>query len=189
MGASLPLALWGLQRFQIRPTETAIEATLLPTPQRPEPASQPTLLPPLPAALPAPSVAAKTNPPVAGFSPPVLDTVAPAPNWGRLRVSNRTDYPVRVALLSQHPHAEAGDAETVPTYDEPVHWDFAPQEGSTNGLILSLPEQALRLQPGDVLVAFAQDGSRRYWGPYVVGKTTAPMWQQPEGEWQLILLP
>jgi hypothetical protein len=55
--------------------------------------------------------------------------------------------------------------------------------------LLSLPEQSLDLQPGDVLVGFAQDGSRRYWGPYVVVETDLPLWV-PEGqEWQLVLQP
>jgi hypothetical protein len=45
------------------------------------------------------------------------------------------------------------------------------------------------LQAGDVLVAFAQDGSRRYWGPYVVGKTTLPTWNTEQKEWSLVLQP
>jgi hypothetical protein len=91
-----------------------------------------------------------------------------------IRVSNRSIHPVRVALRS------AADAE-------PVHWDFAPAEGSVNGLTLSLPEQDLNVKPGDILVAFAQDGSRHYWGPYIVGETLKPAWHQDNGEWYLIL--
>jgi len=95
-----------------------------------------------------------------------------------------------VALLAQHSQTDPAPADpSASPYDEPIHWDFAPQEGSTSGLILSLPEQTLQLQPGDILVAFAQDGSRRYWGPYVVGETPAPRWQASEAEWQLILTP
>lgn len=102
---------------------------------------------------------------------------------GDLRVSNQTNYPLRVALLHQQ------SSDTSPTFSQPVHWDFAPGEGEAKGLILSLPNQNLQLQPGDVLVAFAQDGSRRYWGPYVVGKTSAPVWNANTSEWQLILQP
>jgi hypothetical protein len=56
-------------------------------------------------------------------------------------------------------------------------------------LILSLPQGNLKLKQGDILVAFAQDGSRRYWGPYVVGETTAPILNRKTSEWQLILQP
>jgi hypothetical protein len=110
---------------------------------------------------------------------------------GRLRVSNQTMHPVRIALLAQG--AVNSDAELSAnqelTYDEPVHWDFAPEEGSAKGLLLSLPETDLRLQAGDILMAFAQDGSRRYWGPYVVGKTDLPRWHAETQEWRLILQP
>ncbi len=98
---------------------------------------------------------------------------------GALRVSNRTDHPVRIALLQQPPEGEP--------YGEPVHWDFAPGEGSQKGLLLSLPDQTLQVRQGDVLVAFAQDGSRWYWGPYVVGKTTSPTWSDRDREWRSIL--
>lgn len=110
---------------------------------------------------------------------------------GSLRVSNQTDYPLRVALL----HHQAGfdeldvAVEDEQTFGQPVHWDFAPGEGRAKGLILSLPTGELQLQSGDVLVAFAQDGSRRYWGPYVVGKTSVPVWNAATNEWQLILRP
>jgi len=102
---------------------------------------------------------------------------------GGLRVNNQTTYPLRVALLYQ----QSAEAETA--FSQPVHWDFAPSEGGAKGLILSLPNQALEVQPGDILVAFAQDGSRRYWGPYVVGQTSMPGWNADAGEWQLILQP
>lgn len=103
-----------------------------------------------------------------------------------LRVSNRTVHPVRVALLSQ---SNATDQSDQSTYDVPVHWDFAPGEGSQQGLLLSLPDQTVQLQAGDVLVAFAQDGSRIYWGPYVVDQTNLPLWNDAQQEWQLILEP
>jgi hypothetical protein len=103
-------------------------------------------------------------------------TVASQPLRG-LRVSNRTKQPIRLVLL-----ARKGTG-----YQEPVHWDFAPGEGEREGLLLSLPEGALLLQPGDILVAFSVDGSRRYWGPFVVGTTSKPTRAGEGGEWQLIL--
>lgn len=105
---------------------------------------------------------------------------------GALRMSNQTDQPVRVALLVRQSGATSAGQ---PTYGNPAHWDFAPGEGSAKGLILSLPEGNLKLKKGDILVAFAQDGSRRYWGPYVMGETAAPVWNRQAAEWQLILQP
>ncbi|PPS44261.1 hypothetical protein [Chroococcidiopsis sp. TS-821] len=109
---------------------------------------------------------------------------APTPNLtetspGALRMSNQTDQPVRVALLAKRsPNAYR---------EAPAHWDFAPYEGSSGGLILSLPEGNLTLTKGDIIVAFAQDGSGRYWGPYVVGETPTPVWNSQTQEWQLTL--
>lgn len=100
---------------------------------------------------------------------------------GSLRVSNRTEHPVRVALLSR----KSGEKSN----SKPAHWDFAPGEGGGKGLLLSLPEGKLQLRAGDILVVFAQDGSRRYWGPYVVGETAAPVWNSLVTEWQLIVQP
>lgn len=96
---------------------------------------------------------------------------------GALILSNQTDLPVRVALLARG-GSEAG---------EPAHWDFAPLEGSTEGLVLSLPEGNFKLKKGDVLVAFAQDGSGQYWGPYVVGESDAPIWDAKLSRWSLTL--
>lgn len=107
---------------------------------------------------------------------------------GALRVSNQTDQPLRVALLTRQSSGNS-PAGSKSQYGEPVHWDFAPGEGSSQGLVLSLPEGNLQLKKGDILVVFAQDGSRRYWGPYVVGETDAPMWNQKTSEWQLVLKP
>lgn len=118
-------------------------------------------------------------------------TVPPKPTAGQgdLRVSNQTPFPVRIALLPhQTDNAQAAEAKS-DAYSQPVHWDFAPEEGEAKGLILSLPNQNLRLQTGDVLVGFAQDGSRRYWGPYVVGKTALPTWSADQKEWVLVLQP
>jgi hypothetical protein len=104
-----------------------------------------------------------------------------AASAGSLRVSNRSDRPVRVALLSK------GQAEK--SYGKPAHWDFAPGEGSGKGLMLSLPDGTLKVKQADILVVFAQDGSRRYWGPYVAGETASPAWNATAGEWQLTLQP
>ncbi|MEN9207423.1 MAG: hypothetical protein Q6L50_01925 [Gloeomargarita sp. GMQP_bins_120] len=95
-----------------------------------------------------------------------------------LRVSNRTKQPLRLVLLARKPGGG---------YQEPVHWDFAPGEGERDGLLLSLPEGPLVLQVGDILVAFSLDGSRRYWGPFVVGSTGKPTRPSEASDWLLIL--
>jgi hypothetical protein len=108
-----------------------------------------------------------------------------AGDQGSLRMSNQTDQPVRLAMLARSPVKGATDQTN--SFDVPAHWDFAPKEGNEKGLILSLPQGNFKLQKGDILVAFAQDGSRRYWGPYVVGETPIPVWNAQGKEWQLIL--
>lgn len=113
-------------------------------------------------------------------------TANAAASPGALRIINQTDHPLRVALLAQQ--TANASTSTGSTYvQEPVHWDFAPGEGSSQGLLLSLPAGELKLKKGDILVAFAQDGSRLYWGPYVVGQTNAPIWNRQNSEWQMIL--
>ncbi len=107
---------------------------------------------------------------------------------GTLRMSNQTNQPVRLALLARQSLGK-GSGTKQTNYDLPAHWDFAPEEGSDKGLILSLPQNNLKLEKGDILVAFAQDGSRRYWGPYVVGETQLPKWNSQNREWQLVLSP
>ncbi|MUG94206.1 hypothetical protein F7734_18155 [Scytonema sp. UIC 10036] len=108
--------------------------------------------------------------------------------FGSLRMSNQTNQPVRLALLSRNSIIKGKAASSKTAIDAvPAHWDFAPQEGSEKGLILALPNGDLKLEKGDILVAFAQDGSRHYWGPYVVGETFAPSWNAQTKEWQLIL--
>ena len=116
---------------------------------------------------------------------------------GVLRIGNPTSYPVRGALLPQKEAKQgSGKAESAiaqldepASYEVPAHWDFAPEEGGANGLLVSLPDRALKLKKGDVLVAFAQDGSGRYWGPYIVDETAMPTWNPKAVEWQLILQP
>ncbi|MBE9145304.1 hypothetical protein [Planktothrix mougeotii] len=110
------------------------------------------------------------------LSPPAIST---NPHQGSFRVSNLTEHPVRVALLTR---SSVGNTE-------PVHWDFAPEEGSKEGLILSLPEKDLILKSGDILIVFAPDGSRYYWGPYIVGETPFPVWKPESKEWQLVIQP
>lgn len=110
---------------------------------------------------------------------------------GKLRASNQTNHPVRLALLTRNPAHSSLKSDSksanISKNHLPVHWDFAPQEGSSTGMLLSLPNGNLTLEPGDIIVAFAQDGSRRYWGPYVVGETPYPLWNPQSQEWQLIL--
>ncbi|GAX35174.1 hypothetical protein [Nodularia sp. NIES-3585] len=115
-------------------------------------------------------------------------STANAKNQGTLRMSNQTDQPVRLALLARQPQVKDSSNQQT-NYDVPAHWDFDPQEGSAKGLILSLPNGNLKLETGDIIVAFAQDGSRRYWGPYVVGQTSVPEWNSQNREWSLVLNP
>lgn len=115
-----------------------------------------------------------------------------ATQHGLLRVGNLTEHPVRLAvLLKQAPQTAKTKAGAMarPGYEPPAHWDFAPGEGGSKGLVLSLPQRSLKLKPGDIVVAFAQDGSRRYWGPFVIGETEMPVWDAKTTEWQLLLTP
>lgn len=105
---------------------------------------------------------------------------------GLLRVSNKTTQPIRLVLLARQLSQKSANINKIKS-TPPAHWDFAPEEGSERGLVLSLPQANLRLEKGDILAAFAQDGSRRYWGPYVVGETSSPQWQPQGQEWQLVL--
>ena len=107
---------------------------------------------------------------------------------GTLRISNKTDIPMRIVLLANGLGKKNINGKSN-KYNLPAHWDFAPQEGSGKGLIVSLPEGTVTLTKGDILVAFAEDGSRRYWGPYVVGETSEPLWNDQYKEWKLILQP
>lgn len=130
------------------------------------------------------STASKASQLVEQKTPPSIPESGRRSGQGSLRLSNQSDQPVRVALLAQR-----STASGPPAFATPVHWDFAPGEGNRQGLVLSLPEGNLKLKKGDILVAFAQDGSRRYWGPYVVGETPQPTWNQGASEWQVILQP
>jgi hypothetical protein len=103
---------------------------------------------------------------------------------GGLSVSNQTAYPLRLVLLQGG--MELGTWNTGQR-GQPTHWDFSPNEGSQEGLLLSLPNRQLQLQQGDILMAFALDGSRRYWGPYVVGETVLPRQAKNSKIWQLIV--
>lgn len=164
--------------------------------------SQPSETPPLPSNQPA-SVAHETftstnvSNSVTTASSPVEDSTSHsttrlaysqdsgrnAKDRGTLRMSNQTNQPVRLALLARQTAVKSSKIQS----DIPAHWDFAPQEGSEKGMLLSLPNGNLKLEKGDIVVAFAQDGSRRYWGPYVVGETSLPKWDSQKREWQLIL--
>jgi hypothetical protein len=100
----------------------------------------------------------------------------PGEYQGPLRVANLSEHPVRLVLLNRR-QATA----------KPTHWDFDPGEMGQQGLILSLPKGDVRLQPDDILTAFSLDGSRAYWGPYVVGRSAQPQWHPRHREWQLTL--
>lgn len=157
-------------------------------PQTPNTASLPVLEPPI---VPVVEQDKKLSPALPNITPALPtpsaspfkspEPMAVAARQGNLRVSNPTEHPVRVALLTRQLPEK--------TYGEPAHWDFSPMEGGSQGLKLSLPQANLKLKKGDILVAFAQDGSRLYWGPFVVGETSLPIWNQQQAEWQLVLPP
>jgi hypothetical protein len=131
--------------------------------------------PPVIEVVPSPTASPSVAPSVSVVQPPLANG---------LRVRNTSPYPIRVVLRSQQ--AVQNNLPVNDVYRAPVHWDFAPNEGSNAGLLLSLPEGTLTLKNGDVLVAFALDGSRYYWGPYVVGKTRG-LSRSPASEWQLVI--
>ncbi len=126
---------------------------------------------------------------VEGNVAPVLVSEAVSPpqtsptsaRTGSFRVGNRTPHPVRVVILMRS-SGRLLNSET-------AHWDFAPGEGGSEGLVLSLGEEPLQIGPGDIVVAFALDGTRRYWGPNVVGESLAPFWNEESGSWSMILQP
>ncbi|MFQ3612205.1 MAG: hypothetical protein SNJ68_00645 [Cyanobacteriota bacterium] len=105
----------------------------------------------------------------------------PTARMGSFRVGNRTPYPIRLVVLLR-----GGERLLNP---ETAHWDFAPGEGGSEGLVLSLGEEPLQISPGDIVVAFTLDGSRRYWGPNVVGESLAPFWNGESSSWSMILQP
>ncbi len=180
--------LFFFSRFSVEVTTEpgTLEPLSPPTPTLPE--ADNTTIPqstPRVAASPTVSPTPTTVLPATSDSIPATSASTSTVRQGVLRISNPTDYPVRIALLAKQP----SDGKTKSTYDSPAHWDFAPQEGSSKGLLVSLPDRTVKIQPGDVLVAFAQDGSRRYWGPYVVGETPTPIWNPKAMEWHLQVEP
>jgi len=138
-----------------------------------------------------PVIKTANSPPAEPATAPKVEKPDPsaiALKQGNLRIRNRSDHAVRVALLARQPkdtNTKAGEAQK--GFALPAHWDFAPQEGSDSGLLVALPNRSIQLKRGDVLVGFAQDGSQRYWGPFVVGETDRPDWNAQAGEWELIL--
>jgi|GEM_PF-440006 len=137
---------------------------LNPPPIREIPESPPIIVPPLPDSLPRPSV-------------------IPGARQGSLRVGNRTDRPIRIVLLTKQGSKLAWNQT------EPLNWDFAPSEGGTEGLQLSLPDRQVKISAGDLIFAFTTDGSRTYWGPNVVGDTDSPFWDDKRKEWSMVLQP
>ncbi len=114
------------------------------------------------------------------FTRPILND---GENIGSLRVGNRTERSVRIVLFSRV------TSQNVWKAIEPLNWDFSPNEGGKEGLLLSLPDYKIAIGKGDVIVAFATDGSRTYWGPNIVGETDAPFWDSQNKEWSMVLQP
>jgi len=121
----------------------------------------------------------------------------PSPS-GKLRVSNRSEHPIRLALRLKVERVQNNkysdkygnkyrEKSAHSPYEAPAHWDFFAGEGSDRGLLVALPNRSLDLTKGDIVVAFAQDGSQRYWGPFVVGEVTGPTWNETTQEWKLVL--
>lgn len=121
---------------------------------------------------------------------PIATVLNYAPS-GKLRVSNRSEHPVRLAmrLKSEKIRGDKYNEKVArpDRYEAPAHWDFYAGEGSDRGLVVALPNRSLHLSQGDVVMAFAQDGSRRYWGPFIVGETDNPVWNPQSQEWMLTL--
>jgi hypothetical protein len=118
------------------------------------------------------SVAAST------VSPPKnLPTLATTGRKGSLRVGNTTDLKVRV-VLTKRDGSVAG-----------AFWDYEPQEGSAEGVELSLGENPLVIQEGDILMAFSPEFPDRYWGPDIIGSTPAPFWDTKRKGWSALLKP
>lgn len=128
---------------------------------------------------PPPIVETKPELPSSRPLPPPQPSATPQPDG--LRISNQTSFPVRVVLL--------GVGDRLYPDGATVHWDFAPMEGSVKGLLLSLPEGNLKLSHGDIVLAFTLDGSKRYWGPYVIGENIQLQRDRQTNEWQLTLRP
>jgi hypothetical protein len=116
-------------------------------------------------------------------STPPRPVSIPGAQQGILRVGNRTEHPVRIVLLSGKRDRTSWNGV------EPVNWDFAPSEGGTEGLLLSLPTGQVKIAQGDIIFAFATDGSRLYWGPNIVGQTISPFWDGDRREWSMVLQP
>ncbi len=166
----LTAAWFFLQRFQIEISSAVPESDTVPVLKA---------APTQPVANPPATVSQAEDP---SSSPnPALATA----RQGVLRISNRSEHSLRVALLLKSPKAPS--PKNPNPYEAPAHWDFAPGEGSQQGLIVSLPNRRIIVKKGDILVAFAQDGSQRYWGPYIINETPAPLWNDQKAEWELIL--
>jgi hypothetical protein len=115
----------------------------------------------------------------AAVAPPQLEILAPIK--GGVRIRNRSASPVRLVILRRQ------STQTPKKQPIPIHWDFAPREGRLKGLLLALPSETIALDRGDILTAFAQDGSARYWGPYIVGESPQPIWNDKTTEWEVTL--
>lgn len=108
---------------------------------------------------------------------PSVPTPPPAGRKGSLRVGNTTDLKVRVVLTKR-------DGSVTGAF-----WDYEPQEGSAEGVELSLGENPLVIQEGDILMAFSPEFPDRYWGPDIIGATPAPFWDNKRKGWSALLRP
>ncbi|WP_421657287.1 hypothetical protein [Leptothermofonsia sp. ETS-13] len=152
-GSGIILACFVLVTHRWFSTTPSADELLGETPAAPaESPKPPTAVPPA-AVSPSPTVSAKSKIDSSAIaSPPstsgVASTNAASTNrQGILRISNPTEYPIRVVLLAKRSQATPPSAaEKSSTYELPAHWDFAPQEGSTKGLVVSLPNRNLRVK-------------------------------------------
>ncbi|AGY60733.1 hypothetical protein GKIL_4487 [Gloeobacter kilaueensis JS1] len=96
---------------------------------------------------------------------------------GEVRIGNKTPYPVRVVITKADGSLEG------------AFWDFAPGEGGSEGIRLALANKPVLLGEGDVITVFTVDGSRKYWGPNILGRTLAPFWDGRRRMWTSVLRP
>jgi hypothetical protein len=120
------------------------------------------------------ALSGNTHPtPVGSTNPPATENSRLAP----LRVGNNTDSPVRV-LLTKTDGSLNG-----------VSWDLTPQKANSEGQELTLANSTVQVNEGDLIFIFATDGSRRYWGPNLVGFTSAPFWDSKRKFWSTLVRP
>jgi len=93
------------------------------------------------------------------------------PRLGSLRVGNPTPLPLKVLLTRTDGSHQV--------------WTLAPRQGQSEGQALT----NLAVAEGDLLLILATDGSRRYWGPNILGFTPAPFWDGKRRIWSTLVRP